>query len=79
MATKELEDRIAALEAQIEILKAQKPVTVLPRPADVPWPYPYQPYWAVPPTYPTRIFCGTKSSPASTNYIVYNDRTPAAS
>lgn len=63
MATKkELEDRIAVLEAQIALLRAQRPINVLPRPSDTPWPAPYQPYWAVQPAYPYQVWCGANTS-----------------
>lgn len=55
MATKkELEARIAALEVEIALLKARQPITVLPKPADVPWPHPndFNPYW------PPKVWCG---------------------
>lgn len=52
MATKkELEDRIAALEVEVALLRAQRPIQVLPRPADVPWPRDW--YW------PPQAWCGT--------------------
>jgi hypothetical protein len=53
---KELEDRIARLEAELAILKAQRPIRVLPRPSDVPWPYgPWDR------RYP-QVWCGTSTS-----------------
>lgn len=41
---KKLRARIAELETEVAILKAQRPMTVLPRTADVPWPRDYWPY-----------------------------------
>lgn len=45
---KELEERLAALEVEVALLRAQvhhQPMKVLPRPSDVPWPRDWNPYW----------------------------------
>lgn len=67
MATKkELETRIAVLEAEIALLKAQRPIMVLPRPADVPWPRDTWPIGGPP------IMCGTSISPAIQSQCTIN-------